>query len=149
MVRGVRNPKVAALGVAFKGNADDIRESPAIVVIEQLQQEGVEVTAYDPMVPHDLFSTVPLEEAIEGADLLIVLADHREFSYIDPEMIAQKVRRRVLLDTRNAVDHTKWAEASFEVHVLGNPNAFVSRARPEEALVISSPVRGKRRGAGR
>lgn len=149
MVRGVRNPKVAALGVAFKGNADDIRESPAIVVIEQLQQEGVEVTAYDPMVPHDLFSTVPLEEAIEGADLLIVLADHREFSYIDPEMIAQKVRRRVLLDTRNAVDHTKWAEASFEVHVLGNPNAFVSRARPEEPLVISSPVRGKRRGAGR
>ena len=149
LVRGVRNPKVAALGVAFKGNADDIRESPAIVVIEQLQQEGVEVTAYDPMVPHDLFSTVPLEEAIEGADLLIVLADHREFSYIDPEMIAQKVRRRVLLDTRNAVDQTKWAEASFEVHVLGNPNAFVSRARPEEALVISSPVRGKRRGAGR
>src|SRR3989449_3256450 len=138
LLRGVKRPKVAVLGVAFKGNADDVRESPAIEVIDQLQEEGVRIAAYDPMVPHDLFSTVPLEEAIEGADLLIVLAEHREFAYIDPEMIARKVRRRFLFDTRNAVDHIKWAEASFEVHVLGNANVFLSRKRAVEAVVVSS-----------
>src|SRR3989449_3961500 len=138
LLRGVRNPKVAAMGVAFKGNADDIRESPAIAVIDQLQEEGVRIAAYDPMVAHDLFSTVHLEEAIEGAVLLIDLAERREFAYIDPEMIARKVRRRFLFDTRNAVDHIKWAEASFEVHVLGNANVFLSRKRAVEAVVVSS-----------
>jgi len=130
LVRGVKRPKIAALGIAFKGNADDIRESPAVEVVKRLLQDGCTVAAYDPLVPNDQFSTMPLEEVIEGADLILILADHRELAYIDPEVVAPKVHRKILFDSRNAVDHRKWADAGFEVHVLGNPRPIV----PEEPL---------------
>lgn len=141
LVRGLKNPKIAVLGVAFKGNADDVRESPAIEVIEVLQQDGAIVVAYDPLVPNDQFSTIPLEEAIEGADLIMILADHRELAYIDPEMVAQKVHRKVLFDARNAVDHQKWADAGFEVHVIGNPRAIVPKERLAEVPLVRTHSR--------
>src|SRR3990170_164796 len=120
LLQGIKRPKVAAFGVAYKGNADDVRESPAIRVIEILRKAGVQVAAYDPLVPHDLYPTQALEEAIEGADCLLVLADHRDFYYLDPALVARKVRRKVLFDARHCVDHGKWARFGFEVHVLGS-----------------------------
>jgi UDP-N-acetyl-D-mannosaminuronic acid dehydrogenase len=132
LVRGIKRPKIAALGIAFKGNADDIRESPAIEIIEKLHQDGATVAAYDPLVPNDQFSTMPLEEAIEGADLILILADHRELTYLDPEMIAPRVHRRILFDSRSAVDHRKWADAGFEVHILGNPRPILPKVKLAE-----------------
>ncbi len=129
LVQGIRRPKVAAFGVAYKGNADDIRESPAIRVIEILRKADVQVTVYDPLVPHDLYPTQALEEAIEGADCLVVLADHRDFYYIDPARVARKVRRKILFDTRHCMDHSKWARNGFEVHVLGSSLIQARRAR--------------------
>jgi len=136
LVRGVKRPKIAALGIAFKGNADDIRESPAVEVIKRLLRDGATVAAYDPLVPNDQFNTMPLEEVIEGADLILILADHRELAYIDPEMVGPKVHRKILFDSRSAVDHRKWAEAGFEVHILGNPRPIVPRERLAEVPLV-------------
>src|SRR2546426_11432605 len=67
----LKRPKVAVLGVAYKGNADDIRESPAIKVIELLQDRGVALAPYDPLVPQDIYPTLQFEDAIDGADCIL------------------------------------------------------------------------------
>ena len=92
--------------------------------------------AYDPLVPHDVYPTFPLEETLVDADCLLILSDHREFLYIDPALVANKVRRRVLFDTRNCVDQAKWVRHGFEVHVLGS-------------AIVLRPARGEQRREGR
>src|SRR2546427_8797582 len=105
LLRGIKRPKVAAFGVAYKGNADDVRESPAIHVIEILRGKGVNVVPYDPLVPHEAYPTTPLEDPLDGADCILILTDHREFFYIDPALVSRRVRQRGLFDTRHCVDH--------------------------------------------
>ena len=140
LVKGIQHPKVAAFGVAYKGNADDIRESPAIRVIEILRMAGVDVATYDPLVPHDLYPTQGLEETISGADCLLILADHRDFFYVDPGLIARRVRRKVLFDTRHCVDHGKWAKRGFEVYDLGSSRVLTHKTTtPTSGEVTASP----------
>lgn len=95
-------PCIACLGLAYKADVDDIRESPAIKVVELLRAEGFEVRAYDPHVP---MGTVPgqvdsLEAAVDGADVVVVLTDHSEFRQLDLEVIKGSEDRQVI-DTRN------------------------------------------------
>ena len=140
LVKGIQHPKVAAFGVAYKGNADDIRESPAIRVIEILRKAGVDVATYDPLVPHDLYPTQGLEETISGADCLLILADHRDFFYVDPGLIARRVRHKVLFDTRHCVDHGKWAKRGFEVYDLGSSRVLTHKTTtPTSGEVTASP----------
>lgn len=119
IVHGISRPKVAAFGVAYKGEADDIRESPAIEIIERLEGHGITVAAYDPLVPNDRYPTQSLEETIGDADCILILASHREFHYMDASPLSKRVRHRFLFDTKNCVDHRKWTRAGFTVHVLG------------------------------
>jgi len=94
---------VLALGVAYKPNVSDIRESPALEVIHLLQQRGAEVTYADPHVPSigyngSQLSAVPADEAaIKGADCVVILTDHKEFDY---DRIAGDAS--LVVDTRNA-----------------------------------------------
>lgn len=98
---------VACLGLAYKADVDDIRESPAIKVVELLRAEGFEVRAYDPYVP---MGTVPgqvgsLDAAVEGADAVVVLTDHSEFRQLEPEVLSC-FADGVVIDARNALS---WA----------------------------------------
>jgi UDP-N-acetyl-D-mannosaminuronic acid dehydrogenase len=120
-LEGIEAPRVAAWGVAYKGNVADIRGSPGIAVIDGLQEGGVEVSAYDPHVAHDDYPLVSLEESVRHADCVLVLTDHREFSFIDPVPVAKEVRRRLLIDVRACLNYEHWREAGFEVRVLGLP----------------------------
>ncbi len=132
LVHGISRPKVAVFGVAFKGNADDIRESPAIKVIDALRAHRILVTVYDPLVPNAVYPTQPLEETLETADCIAILTDHRDFAYLDPELVAKSVRRRVLFDARHCVDHSRWRASGFVVQVLGDAiirNPLESKAR--------------------
>jgi len=91
--------RIACLGLAYKADIDDTRESPAIKVVELLRAEGFEVRAYDPQVP---MGTVPeqvdsLEAALDGADLVVILTDHTEFRQLELES-------HVVVDTRNVLD---------------------------------------------
>jgi UDP-N-acetyl-D-mannosaminuronic acid dehydrogenase len=63
---------------------------------------------------------VSLREVIEKADLVLVLVDHFEYRALDPLEIAKKVRRKVVFDTRNTLNHERWRAAGFAVHVLGS-----------------------------
>jgi UDP-N-acetyl-D-mannosaminuronic acid dehydrogenase len=73
-------PKVACLGLAFKPDIDDLRESPAVHVCVALQSQGYDVIAVEPNInSHDKFALVSLEEALQTADVVAVLVKHRQF----------------------------------------------------------------------
>ncbi len=100
-----KEPVVACLGLAFKANIDDLRESPALAITEALAREGVaRVLAVEPFVRecppqlacHGNVEFVGTEEALRRADILLVLVDHDRFRSIEREHLA----RKVLIDTR-------------------------------------------------
>lgn len=112
--------KVAVLGLAFKGNVDDMRESPSLEVIHELQQLGLQVISFDPHIKENKHptQTQSLEEALSDADIVLVLTDHKEFKDYNP--LTLKARNKVIFDTKNNLDRQKWEEAGFQFHLLGD-----------------------------
>ncbi|WP_010676938.1 nucleotide sugar dehydrogenase [Bacillus timonensis] len=119
---GIQHPRVAVLGLAFKGNIDDMRESPSLEVIHHLEELGIDYTAYDPHIKENKLErqTQLLDEAVENADLLLVLTDHQAFRELQPEVVAEKLRTKIILDTKNCIDRTLWKKNGFDVFALGD-----------------------------
>lgn len=122
MLTRVERPKITVLGVTYKGNVDDVRESPATEIIRELKQENIDVGIYDPYVKEYQFDLSNLEEAFVTSDLVLLLAEHKEFKYLSADDLALLMRRRQLFDTRNYLNHDKWENAGFRVRVLGKNN---------------------------
>lgn len=116
LVCGIDNPKIAAFGMTYKGNVDDIRESPAIEIIELMKNEGLNVIAYDPHVSKQGYNN--LDDAIQDADLIVVLTDHDEYKNLEHEYIAKKMRNARIFDTRNII--TKQKDSGLQVINYGN-----------------------------
>lgn len=118
----VENGKVAVLGLAFKGNVDDMRESPATTVADSLLELGLNVVSFDPHIKELQHPTqvATLEEAIDDADLLLLTTDHDEFKNYDPAQLQTKQPRPILLDTKNALDAAKWEQAGYRFFKLGD-----------------------------
>ncbi len=112
---------IAVLGLAFKGNIDDMRESPAVEIVEQLR-DHYNLQIFDPHVREYIEGRKDtLEEAVIGADAILILTDHNEFKQIDPKKIASIAGGAIVFDTRNVVNHQIWSEAGFVHYVLGQP----------------------------
>jgi len=120
LLAGVEQPKVAILGLAFKGNVGDMRESPSLGVIRLLEKERISLAVHDPYVKNAPFELQPLEACFAGADCLVLLTDHNDYKYLNPRQIVRLMRNPVLFDTRNHLDHNDWREAGFTVRVLGS-----------------------------
>ncbi|AEC51934.1 UDP-N-acetyl-D-mannosamine 6-dehydrogenase [Pyrococcus sp. NA2] len=120
MLRGLKFPTITVLGVAYKGNVDDARETPALRFIRLAENEGFEVKVYDPYVKEFDYPLLDLEEAVKGSDCIVVITDHDVFKFLDPEKIGKLMRNRCVFDARNILDHEKWKRAGFKVKVLGN-----------------------------
>jgi len=120
---GVDVPRIAVLGVAYKGGVGDPRMSPSTEVITGLEAAGVDVRVHDPLVLEYSSPLVDLSEALARADLALVLVDHEQFRDIDPVDAARLMRSRVLLDSRNVVDPGAWEQAGFEVIRTGVGNS--------------------------
>lgn len=113
----VKSKKIAVLGLTFKGQTDDMRESTSLVVLPSLLAKGAEVVAFDPSEPHEaevLLSGVRMAaspvEAATGADILVILTDWMVFKTYDYREIAAVMKSPVLVDLRNllsAVDAKK------------------------------------------
>lgn len=116
LLRGIENPKVAAFGATYKGNVDDMRESPAMEIITLLKNSGTNVAVFDPHVKRDDF--VSLDEAVEGADLVLVLVDHNEYKNLPHNELAAKMRHAMLFDTKNIIKEQ--ADSGLEVINYGN-----------------------------
>ena len=120
---GLRGRSIAALGLAYKPDVDDLRESPAIEVARLLAQGGARVTTFEPFAPETVVpgceTAASLEAALKGADAVVLLADHRAFIDLDPAHVAAIMPGRVAVDTRGRWDRRKWTAAGFHLHVLG------------------------------
>ncbi|MCS6906609.1 MAG: nucleotide sugar dehydrogenase [Anaerolineales bacterium] len=115
--------RVAALGLAYKADVDDLRESPAIQICHLLQKAGAEVIAFEPYRQEEQVEGIrlarELPSALQGADLLAVLVAHRRFRSLSPSFAAQAMRRRCALDTVNLLQRAPWEKEGFKVVKLG------------------------------
>jgi UDP-N-acetyl-D-mannosaminuronic acid dehydrogenase len=119
----LKNKKIAALGLAYKPDVDDLRESPAIEVVKKLAFSGAIVSAYEPYKTSFLLDNIRiesnLEDTIKDADLLLLLVAHRQLKELEPALIALQTGARTLLDTVGGWDSARWNSAGFECHRLG------------------------------
>jgi len=120
--------RVAVLGVAFKPNSDDVRDSPSLAVCDRLAAEGAIVSVHDPVAMPTAAAKRPalryapsVSEAAEGADLVLHLTEWSDYRAIDPAALAQAVARRVIIDARCCLDASAWRAAGWTVHILGRP----------------------------
>jgi UDPglucose 6-dehydrogenase len=121
--------RLAVLGLAFKGGTDDIRESPAVRVVEQLLAAGAEVVAYDPAAmgrARERFHgriefAEDAYEAAENADALLVLTDWEEFAALDLTRLRRALTSPVVVDGRNLFDPQRMAEEGFYYASVGRP----------------------------
>jgi UDPglucose 6-dehydrogenase len=128
----LRGKRLAVLGLAFKGETDDIRESPAIDLIEMLLAEGCCISAYDPAavpraeqelppVPQKLsYVEDPYIAAVE-ADALLVLTDWADFAKLDLKRLRTAMRYPIILDGRNMFDPSVMREHGFTYISIGRP----------------------------
>ncbi len=122
--------RVAVLGAAFKPDSDDIRDSPALAVAEALHLMGGHVVVTDPRALPNARRKSPalsyaetVEEAVENADVVLLLTEWREYREIDPRRLADLVKGRRILDGRHALDRHAWIDAGWEYKSLGRPGA--------------------------
>ncbi len=118
--------RLAALGLTFKPNTDDIRESPAIKIIKELVKMGAHVVAFDPAgiepSKRELegveFAQDPYSAA-QGADGLMILTEWNEFRYLDWDEMAKRLHGRLVFDFRNVYDPDKMKAMGFQYHCVG------------------------------
>jgi UDP-N-acetyl-D-mannosaminuronic acid dehydrogenase len=120
----LKGKRIAALGLAYKPDVDDLRESPAAEVVRILQEQDAVLKAWEPFKPDaDLQGIVmspTLEDAIRDADALLLLVRHTEFMKLSPAEIASKTKARLVIDTVNGWDEQQWHDAGFQVVRLGS-----------------------------
>ena len=119
----LQGKKIAALGLAYKPNVDDLRESPAVEVVHLLQKEGAQIKAWEPFKPNADLPGINIASsfsaAIQDADALLLLVKHTEFARLDPVEIASQTRARVIIDCVNSWDDRQWQDAGFKMFRLG------------------------------
>ncbi|SFV20189.1 UDP-glucose dehydrogenase family protein [Micrococcus terreus] len=119
--------KIAVLGVTFKPDSDDVRDSPALDVANRLFTAGADVAVYDPQGNRNAAGRFPrldyvgsLEAAVTGADLAILLTEWDEFKQMDPAQIAPLMKHRAIIDGRNVLDAKAWTDVGFTHAALGH-----------------------------
>ncbi len=124
----LKGKRMAVLGLAFKGGTDDIRESPAVTLVEALLREGCEVVAFDPAAMDRVREVLPrltyadnAYEAARGADALLILTDWEEFAALDLERLHAELKYPIVLDGRNLYDPQSMAERGFIYFSVGRP----------------------------
>ena len=123
--------KIAIWGLAFKPLTDDIREAPALVLIEHLISRGAKVQAYDPEamenVSAELGDKITLTQhamdALDGADALAIMTEWTQFRTPDFAEVRKRLARPVIFDGRNLYDPQTVADAGFTYHSIGRPIA--------------------------
>ncbi len=125
---------IALWGLSFKPKTDDVREAPALDLVEQLLAKGAKIRATDPQALEtaqdglkyrnitsgiDLFGD--MYEATLGADALVVATEWNQFRSPDPERLAQGMRGRLIFDGRNCMEPESLTDAGFSYRGVGRP----------------------------
>ncbi|WP_254535895.1 nucleotide sugar dehydrogenase [Halomarina litorea] len=124
--------RIAILGIAYKGNVDDIRNSPGLALARSLQSAGqmtasvvapdggkagasIDIRLNDPHVNDQTLNLRPIEEATDAADAVVIATDHTEYTQIDPRELRERMDGETVLDTKALVDPTQWEAAGLDV----------------------------------
>ena len=127
----LRGKRLGVLGLAFKGGTDDIRESPAILLVQALVQEGCHIAAYDPAAMDRArevlnskteFVSNPYDAA-KDADALLILTEWEEFGALDLDRMFQQLKYPIVIDGRNLYEPDAMAARGFTYYSVGRPSA--------------------------
>jgi UDPglucose 6-dehydrogenase len=127
----LKGKRLGVLGLAFKGGTDDVRESPAVKIVEALLIGGSSVAAFDPAAMPNaqaifgdrICLTSDLYAAAEGADALVILTDWREFADLDLKKLKRLLRYPIIIDGRNLFQPEEVAQRGFTYVSMGRPTA--------------------------
>lgn len=125
-VQALQGARIAILGVAFKPDSDDVRDSPALDVANRLYTLGADTAVYDPEASANAAARFPrldyvdsVEDALRDADLAVLLTEWQEFRDLDPARVAELMATPRLIDGRNVLDRDAWAAAGVPVVGMG------------------------------
>jgi UDPglucose 6-dehydrogenase len=145
----LKGKRLAVLGLAFKGGTDDIRESPALAIVESLLAEGCSISAYDPAAMERAKEVLGGENvsfatsayaAAEGADSLLVLTEWEEFRHLDLDRIHSHLRYPIVIDGRNLFSPEEMEKAGFQYVSIGRAErtpASFGRQRQEQPAAVN------------
>ena len=118
--------RIAVLGVAFKPDSDDVRDSPALSIAAALHLKGAEVVVHDPRAGANAQRAYPTlnyvdsaDEALRDADLTMLLTEWQEYRDLDPTRTAEQVARPAVFDGRNVLDAESWRRAGWTYRGVG------------------------------
>ncbi len=123
----LKDKKIALWGLAFKPDTDDIREAPALYIIDELLKEGAEIYAYDPeamdnvkaLLGNKINFSLSRDEAVENADALVIATEWQIFRNPNFEVLANKMKNKVIFDGRNLFDNSEMKELGFYYNSIG------------------------------
>lgn len=132
----LRGKRLGVLGLAFKGGTDDIRESPALLLVQELLREGCRVCAYDPAameraqeaLGNDIEFAADAYQAAKGSDAVLILTEWEEFAALDLARLRGVVKYPIVLDGRNLYQPAMMAEHGFSYYSVGRPPALHKEA---------------------
>jgi UDPglucose 6-dehydrogenase len=127
----LKGRRIALWGLAFKAGTDDMREAPALTLIEGLLEEGVSICAHDPaaldharaLLGNRIDYAETNYEALVGADALVVVTDWNEYRHPDFERVKRALKQPVIVDGRNLYDVEKMRQLGVRYHSIGRPSA--------------------------
>ena len=126
----LKGKTIAVLGLTFKPNTDDMRESPALDIVPALMKAGITVRAYDPegmaeaaKMIDGLETCESVEAAMTDADALVIITEWNEFRALDPIVIKERLRQPVVVDLRNIFSPADMASAGIRYFSIGRPEA--------------------------
>ena len=115
---------ITALGLAYKADVDDLRESPAIEVALLLKGAGAKVIVFEPYKTNfsidGISTSMNLKDSVEHADVLVLLVNHQQFRSLVPSEVAKITHARVVVDTVHGWDRMNWEKAGFKFYRSGD-----------------------------
>jgi UDPglucose 6-dehydrogenase len=138
----LRGKKIAVLGLAFKGGTDDVRESPALEIVQLLKAEGASIRAYDPaamerargvLIDGTVAYAADVYDACVGADAVLVLAEWKEFAALDLSRVRALLKLPIIIDGKNVLDPAAVRRAGLHYYGVGT--------EAEPPVVPATPAR--------
>ena len=123
----VHGKTIAVLGLTFKPETDDMRDAPSLPIVSRLAEEGATIRAYDPvgndlarpLLPAGITFCADAYEAVNGADILVLITEWNEFRALAPGRLAELMRGRLMMDLRNVFDPAAMHAAGFDYRGIG------------------------------
>ncbi len=127
LMSGYENKKVSILGLAFKPETDDMRDSPCLDIIPRLQEKGIKISAFDPVamdeakkILKDVEFAKNMDSCLKDSDALVILTEWNEFRSLSPSQL-NGMRGNLLIDMRNALNPNSFKRSKFDLIQIGRP----------------------------